>query len=121
MTLTVIIGKIRTPSDEIPNIDECPSEAYDVCDPKYTIYPRRSIRSGSSNMRDFFDCITAEIYTNAISDPTEIVFIKPVIGTINDLIDDCEDVVHNDRMKWLKFWCNRAVELYGDEAGIEFC
>ena len=120
MTLTVILGKIHTPSDEIPNIDECPAESYDVCDPEFTIHPRRSIRSGSGEMQDFFDGVTAEI-SNTISDPTEIILIKPVINVINDLIDDCDDVGHNDRMKWLKFWCNRAVELYGDEAGIEFC
>jgi len=121
MTLTVIIGKMGSPSDEIPNIGECPEESHDVCDPEYTIFPKRAIRIGSSDMRDFFDGLTAEIYTNTISDPTEIIQIKPVIDVINDLADDLGDAGHNDRMKWLKFWCNRAVELYGDEAGIEFC
>lgn len=121
MTLTVIIGKIGTPNEEIPNIDECPEESYDICDPEYTIFPRRAIRTGSNGMRDFFDGLTAAIYTDTISDPAEIILIAPIIDVINDLVDDLGDPGHNDRMKWLKFWCNRAVELYGDEAGIEFC
>ena len=121
MTLTVFIGKINPESDGIPHIDECPPESYDVCDPKYTIFPRRSIRSGSDEMRDFIDGVTAEICIGAIIDPTDIILIKPVIDAINNLIDDIDGAGHNDRMKWFKFWCNRAVELYGDEAGIEFC
>lgn len=121
MTLSVFIGKINPQSDGMPYIDECPLESYDVCDPEYTIHPRRSLRSGTDDMRDFFDGLPAEIYANTISDPDEIVLIKPVIDEINALPDDCGVPAHNDRMKWLKFWCNRAVELWGDEAGIEFC
>jgi len=121
MTLSVFIGKIDPHRDGIPYIDMCPSESYDVCDPEYTIYPRKALRSGADDMRDFFDGLPDEIYINTISDPDEMVLIEAVIGAINALPDDIGNPCHNDRMKWLKFWCNRAVELYGDEAGIEFC
>ena len=114
MTLTVIIGKIGAPDIDELTVKECPSESYDVCNPEFTIYPRRAYRSGSGRMRSFFDGMPAEICP-------EIVRIRPIIGVINGLPDDCGSTDHNDRMTWFKFWCNRAVELYDDEAGIELC
>lgn len=120
MTLTVIIGKIGIPNNTDCSIEECPMESYDVCNPEYTQYPDRAFRSGSG-MCDFFDLHVTAIYKEIMRLKERSVPIKPFIDRINALPDDLCDDSHNDRMKWLKFWCNRAVGLYGDKAVIEFC
>ena len=121
MTLTVKIGRIGAPSDNcLESIDECPQATFDVCDPEYTIYPRRAYRSG---FYEFFDICLPSIYRKIATHPENAVPIIPLIDEINALPDTCvcNDVATDDRMKWFKFWCNHAVELYADEAGIEFC
>lgn len=118
MTLSITIGKTKPMVNEYgETIDECPPESYDVCDPKYTMHSQRAYRNGTA-LWDFFEHYLNDIYNESMSNKDEI---KPFIDEINALPDDCGDPGHNDRMKWFKFWCNRAVELYGDEAGVEFC
>ena len=126
MTLDVIIGKLTyTAGDYDLDIEECPPESYDVCDPEYTIYPRRAYRSGSTGFWDFFFHYVGSTYMwmrhYPDSNDQEVVALNTFIDEINALPDNCNDSGHNDRMKWFKFWCNRAVELYGDTAGIKFC
>jgi len=126
MTLDVIIGKLAyTEGDYGLGIEECPLESYDVCDPEYTMYPRRANRSGSTGFWDFFFDHVGNTYMWMRNCPDsngpEVVALKEFIDEINALPDNCNNLGHNDRMKWFKFWCNRAVELYGDEAGIKFC
>ena len=126
MTLDIIIGKLTyTPGDDELDVEKCPPESHDVCDRELTIYPRDSCRSGSAGLWDFFFDRVHDIYMEMRDYPDsndpEAIAIKPFLERINALPDDCNDAINNDRMKWFKFWCNRAVELYGDEAGIEFC
>jgi hypothetical protein len=46
--------------------------------------------------------------------------LKPVLEEINLLSETLPSRIDQDRMKWFKYWTNRAVELYGDEAYITF-
>jgi hypothetical protein len=46
--------------------------------------------------------------------------LKPILDQVNSPPDTFEKEVDRDRMKWLKYWINHAVKLYGDEAYITF-
>ena len=50
----------------------------------------------------------------------DIIPLKSILHEINGLFDEFFDEIDRDRMKWLKFWSNRAVSLYGDDAYISF-
>jgi len=122
MTLTVKIGRVGTPSDEcLESIDECPPESFDVCDPAFTIYPRRAYRSG---LWDFFESYIPYLRRRVLTQPENTLLIKSFIDDVNRFTSNNHsygNALDKDRMKWFKFWCNKAVELYGDDAGIEFC
>lgn len=145
MTLDVTIGKIiveefnpEYPDEVIVNVgvEPCPDLEYDLCesmkgDPYggtgtgYTRYPRSPYRSGSTPFWGFFRHYMPALYKKMRAHPDsndrDVARLQPVINEINALPDsplNCACDV--DRMKWFKFWCNRAVELYGKEAGIEF-
>lgn len=147
MTLDVKIGKIIIDKldpdwDEScestvvrPNVEQCPDIDYDLCVPLtgspfdrtekgFTCWPRSAYRSGSTPFWDFFRNHLPEIYNkmrdNPNSNDRDVARIAPLIKDIRALPDDCGSDIDNDRMKWFKFWCNRAVELYGDEAGVGF-
>jgi len=42
------------------------------------------------------------------------------LNTILELDESKLDQIDKNRMTWLKFWCERAVNEYGDKAGIMF-
>ena len=111
------------------DVEACPDSDYDVCNPESTIYPRSSQRSGSTGFWKFFtDMIGSDIYyamrRNPESNDRDIALIRPLIDKINAIQDPTivdENAKYNsDRLKWFKFWSNKAVELYGDMAAIEF-
>ena len=135
MTLDITIGELCL-SEEIDYLKEdpeirpclwvreCPELDYDLCDPDATVYPRTSYRSGSTGFWkfcfDFMDDVYYEMRENPKTNELDIAYIKPFLNRINKLSDPQDDFYHKDRMKWLKFWCNKAVELYGDRACIMF-
>ena len=65
-------------------------------------------------MPKLFD-IFKPIKTNDI----QITRLKGYLNEINNLKGD-GDFINERRLHWLKFWCNRAVELYGNDAVIKF-
>jgi len=107
------------------NIEQCPDLDYDLCPKEHTFAPREAYRSGSIPLWDFFQKGPArKIYhamrDNPNSNDRDVARIKPLLDEINKLPDHLGTEVDDDRMKWFKFWCNRAVELYGDLAGVRF-
>lgn len=103
------------------DVEECPSMD-DGSDPKQTIYPNHSYRSGATTAwSDFFDKIMPELDDKIRpikSNDPQVSLLKPYIDEINKLTCDIED--HKHRFKWFIFWCNKAVELYGWNAAIKF-
>jgi len=127
MTLDITIGKVcvdRMDNKAYIAVSACPPTSYDVCDSEYTIYPRAAYRSGSVGFHEFFDKYLNDIYVEMQDHPDtndqDVAFITHWIDRINVLQDQCDEPASTDRMKWLKFWCNRAVALYGEDAAIEF-
>lgn len=126
MTLDITIGKVfinSTDNKPYADVIMCPAESEDVCDNKMTWWPKESYRSGSTGLWEFCDNQLSDIYTKMCDYPRsndrDVAFIKPFIEQINNL-SNCDNKLDFDRMKWFKFWCNKSVELYGDEAAIKF-
>ena len=139
MTLDVTICKlipINQPQNNVMNpsydVIQCPNVHENICDPKHTYWPNESYRSGNSiGLRRFFLVHTEYTYSAMTDSPQHqdicIAYIKPRIREINELHVDiklCRSVNEYaedlDRMKWFKYWCNKAVELYDNEAAIMF-
>lgn len=105
------------------DIEQCP-DASDGCTQKDTISPNSAYRSGSiTGMSNFF----AEVMPVLIkrmrpicSNDSQFTKIKPFIDEINKLEYKGKTEQHKQRLHWFKFWCNKAVELYDEEAGILF-
>ncbi len=132
MTLDVTIGKIEIFHEEDRGhekdiaasviVAECPVLDYDLCNPKYTAWPRKSWRSGNTMLFfGFFETYLPEIYNMFFDEECveSVFFLQPVIKEIKGLKMP-KDPRQADRMLWLKFWCERAVDLYGQDAGIMF-
>jgi hypothetical protein len=47
-------------------------------------------------------------------------YVKPIIEKIRSLPDDCGNEYENYLMQWFKFWSEKSVEKYGDNACIQF-
>jgi|LGVF01.1.fsa_nt_gb hypothetical protein len=126
MTLDITIGQVcieEYGNKAYVSVSPCVPETYDVCDPKYAVRPRAAKRSGAVALYGFFNKYLYDIYTEMRDYPDsndqDVAFITPWIDRINALDDQCDDPIRTDCMKWLKFWCNRAVTLYGDDAAIK--
>jgi len=128
MTLDVTIGEIYLDKDlsEIKPIYWvrcCPESETEICDEEYTLWTKESYRSGSSSFWKFFKEDIGDIYYEMREHPYhndhETAYLKSFIDRINALPTP-EDEFNQDRMKWFKYWCNKAVELYGDKAAIMF-
>jgi len=129
MTLDVTIGKII--ADEIYDdtinpmywIKQCPDSETPICDIDHTLWIVEAYRSGSTEFWNFFFNHVGKMYKEMRSNPNsndrDVVCITPFLDRINSL-NTPSDPTHADRMKWLKYWCNKAVELYGKEAGMMF-
>ncbi len=138
MTLDVTIGKIVLSKydpewDDTTvvrvEVEQCPSLDFDLCKhPEFTLWPRDAYRSGSSGSSGFWaffqKCVGEELYNSMRDHPgsndRDVARLKPLIEKIARLPDECGSAIDNDRMKWFKFWCSRAVSLYGDDAGVQF-
>ena len=103
-------------------VEECPSKD-DGCTQEDTIFPGRAYRSmpnlGAIN---FFNDTFPELGKNIKpwgDNSKQITRIKPYIEIINKT-QYTGELIHERRLHWLKFWCNEALELYGEQAAIEF-
>ncbi len=125
MTLDVTIGKLVKIEDG-HHVEACPEADQEVCDRDYTIYPSESIRSGSTGFWDFFmKTSLKKLYYSWRKHPNtndqDLVKLKPHLKKILALrASGFEDGGNKDRLKWLKHWCKVAVDLYGDNAYMEF-
>lgn len=113
MTIDTTIGRILSNGKHVM---KCPRAEHNICNPQYTNHPRDSYRSGSSKLRQFWQTSCGEFY-NTLEE--EITPLKQYQEQINKL-DANDNAINTDRMLWLKYWTNKAVELYGDDAGIQF-
>ncbi len=120
-------------ADMFLTVEDCPDEKENVCNPEYTLDAKSPWRSGSTEFWHFF---SESKRINKIyhlwrnfpeSNDRDVCFVKPVLELINELTDSDvfnknEEVYerNKDRLKWLKFWANKSVELYGEYAGVEF-
>lgn len=109
---------------EFLEVEPCPPED-DSCTEEDTMYPNQPQRSGSIfAMEDFMRTVVGkdldDYFRPIKSNDRQFTRIKPVIDDINKLEYTGEEKMHHTRLNWLKFWCNRAVELYGDDAVIKF-
>ena len=140
MTLDVTIGKIEIfreykEDDDYEKYDrylvvntivvECPDLDYDLCSSNHTMWPRKSWRSGNTSFFiGFFESYLPETYQRFVYkdkwESVSVAFLQPVIEEIKALKIPLPPI-QADRMKWFKFWCERAVDLYGENAGIMFC
>jgi hypothetical protein len=103
-------------------VEQCPDE--DVgCTQDDTHFPGSAYRSGNSSaVSDFFCKVAPELYDILCPKKTndmQVTRINLHIEAINALKPIGEHC-HDKRLHWLKFWCNKAVELYGKEAVIKF-
>ena len=130
MVLNVKIGKIvdfDCENEVFKQVEKCPDADINICNPEYTIFPKSALRMGSTGFWEFWEYSSDELYTlfklmreYPDLDGPEVVPLKPFIRDINNLPDKCFENADTDRMKWFKYWSNKAIELYGDCAGIEF-
>lgn len=132
MTLDVTIGKIILRQDEDNGrayvwIKQCPGADFDVSPKKYTLSPREAYRSGSTSFwqfwrkNDLLGQLYEEMRTHPNSNDFDATYLEKYVERINQLEENSfESELDQDRLKWLKYWVNKAVELYGKEAGITF-
>ena len=103
------------------SIDECPGEI-DGCTNGDTMCPNRAYRSGSLSFYRFFSDVMFELddeIRHLKSNDRQYTLIKPYLERIN-AIEYTGLKLHEIRLMWFKFWCNKAVELYNDNAVIMF-
>jgi len=145
MTIDIEIGKLRVKSfkevmkDKLDQwtfthkntfnitdflvVEQCPDEP-DGCTEEDTIFPNSAYRSGSNTaISDFFKEVMPKIIREMKpieSNDFQISRINPFLEEINKLQYNGKVKQHKIRLHWFKFWCNKAVELYGDEAVVSF-
>jgi len=130
MAMTVKIGKITEfdcENELYKQVEKCPDADVNICNPGNTIFPKSALRMFSVQSWNSWESSSDKLYNLYKSmreypdlDGPEVIRLKPFIKAINRLPDDYSEYDHVDRMKWFKYWSNKAVELYGDCAGIEF-
>jgi hypothetical protein len=124
MTLDVTIGKLKGTR----YLDQCPNAETDISNPKLSYWSRESYRSGSTEFWSFWlnkNAKLAKIYMNMRKNPWTNDFdrskLKPFEKEILSIPEsEFPDEVDKDRLRWLKYWVAKAIELYGDKAGITF-
>lgn len=124
MTLDVRIGKKTSEN----SVEQCPDAKENICDSAHTNWPAESYRSGNNvAFWKFFTrnkdlkAIYLEMRKHPNTNDLDIALLKPFLKRINKLKElNFIDEIDKDRLKWLKYWSNKAVELYGDEAAIMF-
>lgn len=127
MSLGVSIGRRVTEKrgeKDVEGVECCPDADHMICDPEFTRWTKESYRNGSSDFWQFWEVRVGSLFrrmivhNNSAGEP--LAPLKPALDEINLLSNDLLDKADKDRMKWFKYWANRAVELYGDEAYITF-
>jgi hypothetical protein len=122
MTLDVVIGKYEQFQEGIIVV-QCKPATCDICDIKHTLWPRAAYRSGSSDFYDFFKYYASVLYYSDSSFPevkrSTIIKLWPLIYEIQQL-GTPTDSLDLDRMFWLKYWTQQAVDQYGKDAVIKF-
>jgi len=125
MTLDITIGKI---SKDGKSVEECPKADHDITSPSLSHWPRESYRSGSTGFWDFWlhkndvlNTVYMELRKHPYTNDWDVVKLAPVADKIalvkESEFSEPDDI---DRLRWLQYWTKKAVELYGEEAGISF-
>lgn len=126
MTLKVTIGLVEIEEEEnsfVLLVKSCPSAQEDICDRKFTKWPRESFRSGPSSFYQFFtkNVILEEMIENGMDRSGNPLPLIRYINAINEIdITQFETEVDKDRFTFLKYWANEAMNLYGNRASIQF-
>ena len=106
---------------EFLQVEQCPDEE-DGCSEKDTYCPNSAYRSGSSIAinESFRKTIPGawEIISTISSNDFQVTRLKPLQDRINNSEYTGEDHYIKMRLHWLKFWINKAIKLYGDDAVI---
>jgi hypothetical protein len=128
MSLGVSIGRRITEKrgeKDVEGVECCPDADHEICDSEFTRWTKESYRNGSSDFWQFWEVRVGSLFQrmnvdkiNSAGEP--LAQLKPVLEEINLLSETLPSRIDQDRMKWFKYWTNRAVELYGDEAYITF-
>jgi len=128
MSLGVSIGKRITEmrgEKEVEGVQCCPDADHEICDQEFTRWTKESYRNGTGDFWHFWEHYVGSLFQrmsverlNSAGEP--LAQLKPILDEINLLSDALTSRADQDRMKWFKYWANRAVELYGDEAYITF-
>lgn len=102
-------------------VEQCPNEE-DGCSDKDTIYPNSAYRSGSSiAINNSFRKTIPEVWEvirTISSNDFQVTKLKPLQERINNAEYTGDDYYFKMRLHWIKFWTNKAIKLYGDEAVI---
>ena len=130
MTMDITIGK------QVPCADDCeikdPSQycCFRQCPDSDVNFGDRkeAYRSGNfNNLKTFFtsNSTLLDVYfrmrEHPVTNDTDAVYIKDYIKEINSVkLEEYEDEYDKQRLEWLQKWCNRAIELYSDDAMIMF-
>jgi len=132
MTLDVTIGKVVVDSDEDSgrawaSVEGCPVADFDVSPVATSVTPRESYRSGSTSFQEFWrkNDVLGNLYEHMRdhldTDDRDVTYLAKYIEKINQLSPVSFDSdVDRDRLHWLQYWVNKALELYGKDAGIMF-
>jgi hypothetical protein len=124
MTLDVTIGKLKGTQ----YIEQCPNSETDISDPKLSWYLKESYLSGSTGFWEFWlnsNLSLREIYLKMRKHPftndRDQAKLKPFLNDIIAIPESAFTIPDDiDRLRWLKYWAAKAVELYGDKAWISF-
>ena len=102
-------------------VQQCPNEN-DGCTQEDTAHPNESYRSGSgAAISKFLDNSGLyDVLFKLHSNDEQIYKLKSVIKEINEAKLLSTNFYDERRLHWLKFWSNKAIELYGDNAAISF-
>ncbi len=102
-------------------VEQCPDEE-DGCSEEDTYCPNTAYRSGSSiAINDSFKQTIPEaweIIRTIKSNDFQVTRLKPLQDRINKAEYNGDEHCIKMRLHWIKFWMNKAIKLYGDDAVI---
>lgn len=106
--------------EDLPHVEPCPFADFDVVSKELEPW---NARTPYFRGWEFFQSL--DIYYRMRyyprSNDRDIAFIMPVLPEILALSDHNESVYYYDfQMVRFKYWCAKAVSLYGSKAAIEF-
>jgi len=105
-------------------VEVCPESNEDVCDPKHTIYPKSAYRSGGyGSFPGFIMAYLPRMYQElGVSGIARLSRYYSEIMAMPNGADKSgyQNGLDKDRIHWFKYWSKRAMDLYGDGAGVMF-